>query len=152
MRPVYRATALPLFIAIFGLASCSKDVEKPTVKPSQTHTGTQPIKTIKKATPVVPNGAKLFTRCRACHTLKQGGKHRVGPNLWNVFGRTSGTSEGYAYSKAMQAAQIVWSEETMSNFLENPSKSLPKTKMAFVGLRKQADREALIQYLKENTQ
>jgi len=55
----------------------------------------------------IQRGAKIYARCRACHTLEQGERHKVGPNLWAVYGSTAGTKEGFAYSKAMKASGVV---------------------------------------------
>ena len=68
-----------------------------------------------------------------------------------VFGQTSGTVEGFAYSKAMIEAAIVWDEETISAYVENPRSYIPGNKMVFIGLRKQEDRDNLIAYMKANT-
>jgi cytochrome c len=57
-----------------------------------------------------------------------------------LFGRTSGTAAGYTYSKAMQDKQVVWSEEEMFVYLENPKKYVPGTKMVFAGFKKPQDR------------
>ncbi|EAU83294.1 cytochrome c [Coprinopsis cinerea okayama7 len=97
-------------------------------------------------------GASLFkTRCAQCHTLGNGEPHKVGPNLFGIFGRKSGTGEGYSYTAANINKGVTWTEETMWEYLENPKKYIPGTKMAFAGLKKEKDRNDLVTYLKEAT-
>ena len=98
-------------------------------------------------------GEKIAKRCFTCHTIGSKGKGRIGPNLTGVFGRTSGTLEGYKYSKAMKAANVVWSAETLNEFLTKPKKFVPKTRMAFPGVKKEDQRHDLIAFLfKESSQ
>lgn len=97
------------------------------------------------------NGAEVFKKCRACHQVGDGAKNAVGPVLNGLFGRKSGTIEGFNYSDANKEAGakgLVWNEEELFKYLENPAAYMPKNKMAFAGVKDEADRKDLIAYLK----
>ena len=95
-------------------------------------------------------GAKLFNRCKACHSL-QAGQNRVGPSLAGVIGRAAGGVDGFRYSDAMASGGIVWDEATLDGYLADPRGFLPGNKMTFPGLRDGDDREDLIAYLMQAT-
>ena len=93
-------------------------------------------------------GEKVFKKCKACHYADRE-KHKTGPHLVNIMGREAGSLEDYKkYSKAMKASGIVWDDTTLADYLRAPKKYVKGTKMAFVGLKKDADIENVIAYLK----
>lgn len=99
----------------------------------------------------VEAGKKVFNKCKACHMIGENAKKRVGPPLNNIIGATAGTQEDYNYSKSMVEkgkAGLVWNEETLNAYLENPKDVVPRGKMSFPGLRKEEDRANVIAYLK----
>ena len=92
-------------------------------------------------------GAKVFKKCAACHSIKEGGANKIGPALWSVLGRTAGSVPGYKYSKAMAAHGKNWSFEEMNGFLVKPKDWIKGTKMSFAGLKNAKDRAAVILYM-----
>ena len=97
------------------------------------------------------DGAKVFKKCAACHSVAQGGGNKIGPALWGVLGRKAGSISDYKYSKAMAAHGKTWSFEEMDGFLTKPKEWIKGTKMSFIGLKNAKDRAAVILYMNENT-
>ena len=96
-------------------------------------------------------GAKIFKKCAACHSIAQGGGNKIGPALWGVLGRKAGSVSDYKYSKAMAAHEKAWTFDEMNGFLIKPKDWIKGTKMSFAGLRKEKDRASVILYLNQNS-
>ena len=91
-------------------------------------------------------GKKVFKKCKACHAVNAG-KNGVGPSLYKIVGADACASEGFKYAKAMAVSDLVWDVETLSAFLAKTRKTVKGTKMAFSGLKKEADIENVIAYI-----
>ncbi|PHS79481.1 MAG: hypothetical protein COB59_01400 [Rhodospirillaceae bacterium] len=94
----------------------------------------------------IDKGKKLAKKCTGCHTLNEGGKNRLGPNLYGILGQPAGKVKGYKYSKAMASSDIVWNNNNFTDFIEKPKKFLKGTKMGYAGLKKATKRADLLAY------
>jgi cytochrome c len=95
-------------------------------------------------------GEKVFLKCKACHDVDQG-VNKIGPTLKGIVGRPAASVADYKYSDAMKAKGaegIVWDEATLTTYLPDPKAFVPKTKMAFAGLKKPEEVADVIAYLK----
>ena len=93
-------------------------------------------------------GQAVAKACAACHDFTYGGPNKVGPNLYGIVGRNHASHEGFSYSEAMAAHKAEpWTYEALNEFIHNPKGAIPGTKMAYGGLKKDADRANLLAYL-----
>ena len=95
----------------------------------------------------IQHGEKVFKKCSSCHMIAAGGKNKIGPNLWSMLGRKTGSISDYKYSKALAAYGKEWTFAEMNGFLIKPSAHIKGTKMAFAGLRNEKDRASVILFM-----
>tara|TARA_B100001173_G_scaffold254282_1_gene225822 strand:+ start:149 stop:676 length:528 start_codon:yes stop_codon:yes gene_type:complete len=100
----------------------------------------------------IAHGEKVFKKCKACHSIKQGGGNKIGPKLWNVMFRPVGVVTDYKYSKALSSYGKEWSWGEMNGFLIKPSSWIKGNKMGFAGLKSEKDRASVILYLNQNSE
>jgi len=94
-------------------------------------------------------GKELFmtSGCPACHGVTPEDNAKVGPNLVGVVGRQAGTTKSLlGPSENMKKYGVIWSAETLDEFLVNPSAKVPGTAMAGV-LADPQQRADVIAYL-----
>lgn len=102
------------------------------------------------AEPDVAKGEVSFRKCVACHTIGPGAKSRVGPPLNGIVGAKWAHFDGFSYSNDLKQGAAdgkVWDQATLDNYLTNPKTLAPKGKMAFAGIKNEAERADLIAYL-----
>lgn len=94
------------------------------------------------------NGRAIFKPCAVCHNVVEGTGHRVGPNLWGVVGADAGRHGDFRYSRALASSDLVWTEDALDAYIEDPGSVIPGGRMSYQGNPSPADRRDIIAYLK----
>ncbi len=118
-------------------------------------TGWEDISTATSAEPIMDlmpkadlvRGEKISRLCGICHTLNKNEHSRISPNLFGIVGKKPGSNADFVYSNGMKNKDGTWNTDTLNEFLWNPKKSIPDTKMTHTGLKKPEDRAAIIKWL-----
>ena len=97
----------------------------------------------------VAAGEQSFKKCLPCHSIGEGAKNKVGPELNGINGRHSGTAPGYSYSDANKNSGIAWSEQTFKQYIKDPRAMIPGTKMIFPGIKNEHEADNLWDYLEQ---
>jgi cytochrome c len=97
-------------------------------------------------------GKALFSSltCVSCHAVGPGARAGFGPQLNGIFGRTAGSTLDYQarYSDAMKKSGIVWSEQSLTKFINSPRKAVPGTNMSFWGVSDEKKVANLLAYMR----
>lgn len=97
----------------------------------------------------VTAGKSSFNKCMACHSIGEGAKNKVGPELNGLDGRKSGTAPDYSYSEANKNSGITWNEAQFKDYIKDPKAKIPGTKMAFAGIKNEKEVNDLWAFLSQ---
>ena len=97
----------------------------------------------------VAAGEQSFKKCLPCHSVGEGAKNKVGPELNGLGGRKSGNAEGFNYTEANKNSGITWSESVFKEYIKDPRAKIPGTKMVFAGIKNEEEVNNLWAYLKQ---
>lgn len=97
--------------------------------------------------PAQKRGRILYLQCVACHALERDEPGKVGPHLLGLYLRPAGSVPGFAYSRPLAEAGFAWDRDRLDAFLRAPQELVPGSIMAFAGIPRDSDRQALVDYL-----
>jgi cytochrome c len=94
-------------------------------------------------------GEQSFKKCLPCHSVGEGARNKVGPELNGIDGRKSGAAGDYTYSDANKNSGITWNEAVFLEYIKDPRAKIPGTKMIFPGIKNEKEAGDLWAYLKQ---
>jgi cytochrome c len=94
-------------------------------------------------------GKTSFNKCLACHSIGDGAKNKVGPELNGLDGRKSGSAPDYSYSDANKNSGITWNEAQFKDYIKDPKAKVPGTKMIFPGIKNEKEINDLWAYVSQ---
>ena len=132
------------------LAACAKEREGETAADTEVRTAAAAVEQARpEESPEMLLGKRVFSSCASCHTAGVGGT--IGPGLSGILGATAASRPDFAYSEALRQSEIIWTEESLDRYIEDPAAVVPGGTMAFVGVKDGAKRQAVIAYLISTT-
>lgn len=152
---MYRRAMAAASLLVLTLSACGGAEQPQVIEQIKVREPGQPDRTAAAPKPasgadagdLVAAGKAAFAACAGCHVAEQGVASAAGPNLHGVVGRKAGTLSDFAYSDALKASGITWSEAELDAFLADPAGKVPGTAMAAGGVSDAETRAAIIAYL-----
>jgi cytochrome c len=95
----------------------------------------------------VAAGKTSFNKCLPCHSVGEGAKNKVGPELNGLNGRKAGSAPDYSYSEANKNSGLTWDEATFKEYIKDPKAKIPGTKMVFAGIKNEKEADDLWAFL-----
>lgn len=149
--------ACSLAVALTLVGACSKKIDGgigttvvatdgADVAPTPADVKTTDGSTLASFRATASAGEKVFVACQSCHAI-EAAQNRVGPTLHAIVGRAAGLVPGYDYSRANRTSGIVWTPEKLFQYLENPQRVVPGTKMTYTGVKAAQQRADVVTYL-----
>jgi len=97
----------------------------------------------------VAAGKTSFNKCLPCHSVGEGAKNKVGPELNGLNGRKAGSAPDYSYSEANKNSGLTWDEATFKDYIKDPRAKIPGTKMVFAGIKNEKEANDLWAYISQ---
>jgi cytochrome c len=86
--------------------------------------------------------------CATCHTIEKGAANgALGPNLFGVSGRSAAAAANFKYSLAIKNSGIVWSDDKLTAWVQNPQKVIPGSKMILIHTPSAAQADDVVAYV-----
>jgi cytochrome c len=97
-------------------------------------------------------GERMYRACVPCHSLEPD-RNMTGPSLAEIWNRQAGSLASFPrYSPALKSSGIIWTDETLDEWIKDPQHFIPENTMTFPGIKDARQRADLLAFLKEATQ
>ena len=96
-----------------------------------------------------PRGTRVRA-CAACRSV-EANRNITGPSLADIGNREAGSVPSFSrHSDAMKSSDVIWNENTLDGYLENPAQFMPGNRMTFPGIPDEKVRKGIIAFLKQS--
>jgi cytochrome c len=96
-------------------------------------------------------GERLYRACDACHSPEPN-RNMTGPSLAEVWNRKAGSLASFPrYSPALKSSGIIWTDDTLNEWIKDPQHFIPGNTMTFPGIKSAQQRVDLLAFLKDAT-